>query len=226
MINYQWVLVFIIYLLLMNKVSNTDASILLSAYVSYQLLVIPLDTLYYSCSALLNLLVGSALHKRNKPAAICSYSLVLCSVFGYALWLGYYEPYIYDKICLLILLIQILTITPKGLLNGLRNNIQHTMAKFTIFNSFQTRVTMYKINSLKKENKTMKENAIQVIETIVSDPKVSLGITAAFTSNAWVDYGLPAVQGVTTIAGMCVVVLLIIKHALDIKKEHFTKIKD
>lgn len=69
----------------------------------------------------------------------------------------------------------------------------------------------------------MKEEAKQIIESIASHPKVAMGITAMFTSNVWLDYGEPIIKGLTSILGLGVLGLLIIKHALDIKKEHFTK---
>jgi hypothetical protein len=53
------------------------------------------------------------------------------------------------------------------------------------------------------------------IETAASHPKTSLVITAAFTSNAWLDYGLPIVQGITSIFGMIVVIALSCNHILD-----------
>ena len=69
----------------------------------------------------------------------------------------------------------------------------------------------------------MKEEVKQVIETIASHPKVSMGITAMFTSNVWMDYGEPIIKALTSFLGVTVLVLLIIKHILDIKKEHFTR---
>ena len=59
----------------------------------------------------------------------------------------------------------------------------------------------------------------QATETLANHPKVSLAVTAAFTSNVWLDYGLPIIQGVTTIAGMFVVVCLAIKHFIDLKNQ-------
>ena len=69
----------------------------------------------------------------------------------------------------------------------------------------------------------MKEELKQTIETIVSHPKVSVGITAIFTSNVWLDYGEPIIKALTSFLGLVVIVLIIIKNVLDIKKEHFTK---
>ena len=59
------------------------------------------------------------------------------------------------------------------------------------------------------------ENATIVAEEITA-------LTAAVTSNVWLDYGEPAVKVVTSLLGLTVLVLLVIKHILDIKKEHFS----
>ena len=53
------------------------------------------------------------------------------------------------------------------------------------------------------------------ISEAASHPKVTLAVTAAFTSNVWLDYGLPVVQGITTIGGMVVVVALAGGRILD-----------
>lgn len=69
----------------------------------------------------------------------------------------------------------------------------------------------------------MREEIKQVTEAIVSHPKASLAITAVINANAWTDYAEPIVKIVTSILGIVVLILLVTKHALDIKKEHFTK---
>ena len=53
------------------------------------------------------------------------------------------------------------------------------------------------------------------IAEVASHPKATLIVTAAFTSNAWLDYGLPVIQGITTIAGMVVVLALAGGRILD-----------
>lgn len=68
----------------------------------------------------------------------------------------------------------------------------------------------------------MNETTKQALETIASNPKVTTALTAAVTSNVWLDYGEPAVKVVTSLLGLTVLVLLVIKHILDIKKEHFS----
>ena len=72
----------------------------------------------------------------------------------------------------------------------------------------------------------MKEEIKHATEAVVSHPKASLIITAAFTSNAWLDYGEPIIKGLTSIVGLVVVTLLAIKHFLDLKKEWQKKDED
>ena len=122
----QWVIFSVITLLLFSndKDSQFSAVILVVAYLFYQAFIV--DTplvLRYSYSAFLNLIVGIALHKRNVYAALCSYILVLCNVFGFILWVNYYAHHTYDNISLVILALQAITIFPTRLLNGLRHRI-------------------------------------------------------------------------------------------------------
>ena len=69
----------------------------------------------------------------------------------------------------------------------------------------------------------MKESIKHVIDTVVTHPKTLVAVTAAANANVWTDYGEPAVKIVTGVLPIVVLVLLVTKHALDIKKEHFTK---
>ena len=68
----------------------------------------------------------------------------------------------------------------------------------------------------------MNEATKQALETIASNPKITTIVTAAVTSNVWLDYGEPLVKVITSLLGLTVLVLLVVKHALDIKKEHFS----
>ncbi len=70
----------------------------------------------------------------------------------------------------------------------------------------------------------MKEEAKQAIEAVASHPKTALVIAAVSNTNVWwLDYGEPAVKITTSILGLAILVVLMVKHVLDIKKEHFTK---
>lgn len=69
----------------------------------------------------------------------------------------------------------------------------------------------------------MKEEIKQVVEAISSHPKTSVALVAAVNTNTWwIDYGEPIVKVSTSILGLVVLGLLVVKHILDIKKEHFT----
>ena len=69
----------------------------------------------------------------------------------------------------------------------------------------------------------MKETIRQAVETVTTHPKTLIAITAGANANVWTDYGEPAVKIITGLLTIVVLVLLVTKHALDIKKEHFTK---
>ena len=64
----------------------------------------------------------------------------------------------------------------------------------------------------------MKEEVKQIAEAVISHPKTSIAVTTFFTSHVWLDYGLPTLQGLTTIVGFAVLVAVLIKHILDISK--------
>lgn len=67
----------------------------------------------------------------------------------------------------------------------------------------------------------MKEEIKHAAEAVGSHPKTATLLTAAFTSNVWLDYGLPIAQGLTTILGVIVMTLLALKHVTDLYKSWF-----
>lgn len=157
MLDLRYIIVLVLFMY-WYKASSKGAFILLCGYFVYSLLVfidIPADSYnyYYSCASFINLVVGYILQKHNKCAAVCSYALVFINIYGSYLWYQYLPPDNYDNISLVVLLIQLITITPRGLLNGLRRDKvhrEHALAKPTSFDSFQSHVTMYKIQAEKK----------------------------------------------------------------------------
>ena len=64
----------------------------------------------------------------------------------------------------------------------------------------------------------MSDGIKQTAEAVFSHPKATVLLTAAFTSNVWLDYGLPIVQGMTAVLGVVVLFLLVLKHATDLYK--------
>lgn len=139
------------------KASDKGAFYLLLAYLAYYVLLyidIPASQYmhYYSLSAMLSLLCGMALQRCNIKAALCSYIMVFVNIFGAALWYNYREPCLYDTISALVLALQMILITPKGVINGLRIYWQHITAKLASFDDVQSRVTMHKNQTKKKSN--------------------------------------------------------------------------
>ena len=65
----------------------------------------------------------------------------------------------------------------------------------------------------------MNESARQTIEVITSHPKVSVVLVAASQANVrWMDYADPYIKDITTILGVTVLFLLVVKHTIDIYK--------
>ena len=149
----QGVIFAVLFVLLFSsdRDSQKVSAILIVANLFYLSFVMDADAVtYYSYSAFVNLVVGVLLQKINKLAAICSYSLVLVNVGCFFLMWNYLEGDVYDNISLLILLLQLITITPARIKDGIRNHIvdlKRRVVKSRFFNSFWSCVTMYKIHS-------------------------------------------------------------------------------
>ena len=160
MLDLRYIIVLVLFMY-WYKASSKGAFILMCGYFVYSLLVIydiPAESYiyYYSCAALINLVVGYLLQRTNKLAAMCSYALVFINIYGSYLWYQYLPPDNYDNISLVVLLIQLITITPRGLINGLKRNrfySKYFVVESHGFDSLQSRVTMYKIQTKTKEEK-------------------------------------------------------------------------
>ena len=151
---YQYMIIFCYALLLISSPSRRGAVIILSAFLLYYLLVNPLEwKYYYAATALINTVAGFLLCKKYLAASICSFSLILINAYGYMLCYNYQPPDNYDNISLTILIIQLITMLPKGLFNGIYSsgrNGKHTMVRAPDFDGGKARVIMY-------ENKEQKE---------------------------------------------------------------------
>lgn len=149
--NEQWFLLFIITVMLFNKASFFGASILSFSYVFYNHFIVDLSAIYYySCAALLNLIIGMMLQQSNKQTAILSYLLVPINFFWLLLWYKYQPPLLYDRISLLILVLQVVTLAQKWRFDALRYYYECIMAKCAFFDCNKTRDTMPKVTQTKK----------------------------------------------------------------------------
>lgn len=137
MYSYQIAIMMALCLLCFNKASFWGAFTLYVAYCIYSPIIVPMSAIYYySCAAFLNLIVGIILHIKYKSTAICSYGLVFVNLFGFWLWHASFDPFLYDMMSALILVIQLISLIPKRLLNGFkfRSYSKRPMVKPDIFN--------------------------------------------------------------------------------------------
>ena len=135
MYSYQVIIMIVLCLLCLNKASFYGAFVILTAFCIYSPLIIPMPAMYYySCAGLLNLIVGLILQKDYTTTATCSYSLVVVNLIGYFIYEKGYDPVLYDNISAIILIIQLSSLLPKGLLNGFGHNNKHLMVKHPFFN--------------------------------------------------------------------------------------------
>lgn len=133
--SYQAIIMIVLCLLCLNRASFNGAFVILIAFCIYSPLIIPMPAMYYySCAGLLNLIVGLVLQKDYNSTAMCSYSLVVVNLVGYFIYEKGYDPVLYDNISAIILIIQLSSLLPKGLLNGFGHNNKHSMVKPSFFN--------------------------------------------------------------------------------------------
>jgi len=157
----QWIIVFIIYRLIFIRASTLDALVLFVAYLFYQFIVIPLPAMdYYTSSSLLNLVVAYMLQSRNKPAAACSYAMILCNTvwfsffgsyfLGLTWWSCYYDQTIYNKVAFLLLTLQLVAILPRGVLNGIRDTVKRIISDSHVIGGIKAAFVNRKILQSKK----------------------------------------------------------------------------
>ena len=114
---------------MINKSSRRGAIILFMGCIAYLLIALDASAVYYySLSASLSLVVGLALCKVNKLASLIGYALVLTNLIGFFMWYLYMSPIVYNNVSMVLLVVQAMCVLPKGVFNGFRNNIQHTVA--------------------------------------------------------------------------------------------------
>jgi hypothetical protein len=119
--------------LLIPSQSRLAAKFILISYAIYFNFIIDLawDD-YYLYSATLNTILGVTLYRQYRVVAILSFSLIIANYIGYLLCLNRYEPTIYDNICLIIILLQIIMLTIRGLLNGINRQCDYSPLVFLV----------------------------------------------------------------------------------------------
>jgi len=154
--SYQYLIMLV--LIFYHYKASKGAFVIFLGYVFFGLIVyidIPAEdySYYYVCTSFACLVVGYFLQRVNVFAAICSYSLVFVNVYGFFLWYNYLEHVSYDNICMFILLLQLLLVTPRSFLDGLRYYIQHYAPSSNVFDSLESCDKIYKNQTTKKTDR-------------------------------------------------------------------------
>lgn len=152
---YQYLYIGLFFILLNFKASRFAALIFLfsfSIYISF-ILNIESNEWYYKLSAFKELIVGFILIKRYFWVAFLSVLLIAVNSYGFMIYEYGYDPYSYDIMCFIIITLQIMLLTTRGLLNGVnRSVLPFWLVRLVNFDGFQSRVTMHK-NTPNKEAK-------------------------------------------------------------------------
>jgi len=115
----QCVFIVAFVVLLIPERSRLAAIVILVFNLIYFQFILPLDwEVYYHFSATLNTLLGVILYYRYKSVAILSFLLIPINVIGYLLCKNYYDPFIYDNMCFVVIALQIILLTVRGLTDG------------------------------------------------------------------------------------------------------------
>ena len=145
MFLYQYTIITLMLTLLFNKASRAGAFYVLVSYALYYLFFDAVDGIYYySLSAAVCYLCGIMLEDKNKVAAMCSYLLIPVNAIGFLIWSAYYPPLVYNFISMILLVIQAVSIIPRGRSNGLRCYFKYLMASSHGFNGTQQSATITK----------------------------------------------------------------------------------
>lgn len=146
MTGWQLISIGVFIALMLNKQSRYAAMVMLVFNLIYFTFIIDLHwSVYYHWSATLNTVLALTIYSRYKAVAILSFLLIPINVLGYELCKNYYEPDIYDNICMLIILLQIIILISRCISHGVdgRNRIGF-MVFIADFDSGQNRVKIQK----------------------------------------------------------------------------------
>jgi hypothetical protein len=106
--------------LLIPPQTRMAAFVMLAFNFIYFQFVLNLDwTEYYHYSATLCATIGVILYRKYKLVALLSFLLIPVNIIGYLLCKNYFDPYIYDNMCLTITLLQVVVLLSRGLTNGI-----------------------------------------------------------------------------------------------------------
>ena len=117
---YQLIIIWVFVALLIPPKTRVAALVILAFNFVYFQFVLNLEwTEYYHYSATLAAVVGVILYRRYRLVSLLSFLLIPANIIGYLLCKNYFDPYIYDNMCLTIILLQIIVLLSRGLTNGI-----------------------------------------------------------------------------------------------------------
>lgn len=117
LVQYIQMLAFV--LLCFNKVTRLVALIFILSYAIYIPFILPLEgSIYYNWAATKDVAVGFLVISAFRAVGILSLSFVPINTFGYWLYESYYDPIIYDTICLSIIFVQIILLIKGAMIDG------------------------------------------------------------------------------------------------------------
>ena len=120
--TYQYIYIAMFAVLLIPKASRYGAFVFLAAFAIYVTFILPIDSAnYYKLSALKDFIISLLLMRCYFLIGFLSFVTIAANTYGFMIYEYGYDPDSYDIICLIIITLQLILLTTRGLLNG--NNI-------------------------------------------------------------------------------------------------------
>ena len=155
--SWHYLFIVLFSLLAISKDTRKACLVFLVSYFLYKYLILPVSGFYYyHLCALLNLIVGLVIIKRNFVVGCLSFSLIPANLLGFFLFMKYYEPTIYDNIALTIILLQLLTLSMRSL-HGIFTRSDGNGKLANTFRLLVVRIVM--ADSVAKNKKTLEKLA-------------------------------------------------------------------
>jgi hypothetical protein len=153
--HYLFIALFL--LLAISKDTRKACMVFLASYLLYKTLILPVSGFYYyHFCALLNLVIGFAIIKKHFVVGCLSFSLIPTNLFGYFLFMKFYDPTIYDNIALTIISLQLITLAIRSL-HGIFTRSDRDGKLANTFRLLVVRIVM--ADSVEKNKKTMEKLA-------------------------------------------------------------------
>ena len=145
--TYQFIFIGAFIALSIPKKTRAASILILFFNLFYFLFIIDVSwKYYYLYSATLNTVLGVTLYFLSyKVVGLLSFLLIPVNILGYVLCKNYQEPYLYDNMCAIIILLQILSLIARGLTDGADSRVKDSPLVFLVdFDSNKNRAKIQK----------------------------------------------------------------------------------